>query len=91
MAAMPKAVSLIVEVVDVTTGNPRPPAPLAYPVPTAARMISVSVRQLYRLLAAGELEAKKVRHRTVITASELERFLRTRPAYPTSSTSSGAA
>lgn len=72
--------------------NTRPPAlRLAYPVPHAARMISVSVRQLYRLLATGELQALKVRNRTLITASELDRFLQTRPAYPSSPTSSGAA
>jgi hypothetical protein len=63
-------------------------------VPVAVRMISVSVRQLYRLLATGDLAAKKVRNRTVITATELERFLATRPAWSpgsTSTTSSGAA
>lgn len=49
---------------------------LSYSVESAARQLSISTRQIYRLLAAGELVAKKEGSRTLIERVELVRYLR---------------
>jgi excisionase family DNA binding protein len=54
---------------------------LAFSVQGAARALSISVRTVYRHLAAGELAGCKDGNRTLIAADELVRFLRSRPAY----------
>jgi excisionase family DNA binding protein len=54
---------------------------LAYNVTQAARIIGVSRPTLYRLLGEGEIEARKIRNRTVVLRAELERYLNSRPAY----------
>ena len=54
---------------------------LAYRVEDAARVLSMSRRQVYRLLATGELEARKAGSRTLIERVELVRFLHRQPQY----------
>lgn len=51
---------------------------LAYSVPEACDALSISRTVLYRLIAAGELETVKIGARTVVRATELERFLSSR-------------
>lgn len=52
------------------------PSLLAYSVEDAAELLSISRRQLYRHLAAGELVRTKFGSRTVIQRVELVRFAR---------------
>lgn len=54
---------------------------LAYSVRSAARALDISPRQVWRLLAAGELRAVKLGRRTVIRRGELVRYMRTLPGY----------
>ncbi|HMG43957.1 MAG TPA: helix-turn-helix domain-containing protein [Acidimicrobiales bacterium] len=57
------------------------PSLLAYRVEDAARELSMSRRQVYRLLATGELLARKTGSRTLIERVELVRFLRRQRQY----------
>lgn len=52
------------------------PSLLAYSVEDAAELLSISRRQLYRHVRAGELVKCKSGSRTVIQRVELVRFLR---------------
>lgn len=52
------------------------PSLLAYSVAGAAHELSISVRSMYRLLNAGELQAVKIGNRTLILRCELVRYLR---------------
>lgn len=57
------------------------PKALAYSVNGAADVLSISPRQVWRHLAAGNLTAIKAGHRTLIRRAELIRYLRSLPAY----------
>jgi excisionase family DNA binding protein len=67
---------------EVTTdGNGEaPPAPPVgperdlYPVPEAAVRVGISERQLWRLIAAGEIEVHKVGTRTLISPEAITAF-----------------
>ena len=52
------------------------PARLAYPINESARMLGVSRRTVYQLLARGELRAVRVGARQRIPAAELARITR---------------
>jgi len=55
-----------------------PIAPLLLDAPAAARALSISVRTLHRLVAAGELEPIFVNRLTRYRFSDLEHFALTR-------------
>ena len=44
-------------------------------VQETAKLLSVSVPTVYRLINSGELHAKKIRTRYMIMASEFERYI----------------
>lgn len=48
---------------------------LAYSVSEAAKAISVGKSTIYRLINDGEIDARKIGTRTLITASSLRRFV----------------
>jgi excisionase family DNA binding protein len=52
---------------------------LGMSVPEAARQLGIGVRSVWRLIAAGELEARKIGRRTVIEAVTLNAYLVSRP------------
>jgi excisionase family DNA binding protein len=45
-------------------------------------LLSVSHATLYRLIAAGRLDARKIAGKTVVTAQSIERFLAALPPAP---------
>lgn len=49
--------------------------PLAFTVPEAARLLSISRTTAYDLAKAGKLRLCKIGTRTVITGNELRRFV----------------
>ncbi len=51
------------------------PTPLAVSLDDAAKMMSVSIYTVRRLVKAGKLRSAKVGRRVVITIREMERFL----------------
>jgi excisionase family DNA binding protein len=53
--------------------------PLAYRVSQAARLIAVSERTVWRLVASGELPGRHVGRSTVILREDLEAWMRSRP------------
>lgn len=55
---------------------------LAYRIPDAATLIGVSRASIYNLVAAGQLDARKVAGRTVIPAESLRRLIDQAPAAP---------
>lgn len=56
---------------------------IAYGVNDAAIACGLTRSEVYRLLAAGKLKAKKNGRRTLIPASEVQRWLRLQPmVYP---------
>jgi excisionase family DNA binding protein len=54
--------------------DPHPTA-LAYSVDEAARVLGVSRRTVYELIAEGRLHSAKLYARRLVTRAELERFL----------------
>lgn len=56
---------------------------LAYSLTEAAEQASVSVLTLRREIRAGEIRARRVRGRTVVLHTELERYLASRAVVPT--------
>lgn len=48
---------------------------LAYTLSEASHALSLSRSSLYRMFAAGELKALKIRGRTLVPASEIERLI----------------
>jgi excisionase family DNA binding protein len=69
-----------------SAGPPASPERDLYPVPEAAERIGISERQLWRLIAAGEIEVHKVGARTLVSPEAIaELKARTLvPATPTS-------
>jgi len=55
------------------------PKTMAYSPEEAAKVIGLSKAGIYRLLRAGKLRCRKAGHRTLILASELERYLNELP------------
>jgi excisionase family DNA binding protein len=57
--------------------QPRDPHPtaLAYSVDEAARVLAISRRTVYELIAEGRLRSTKLYARRLVTRAELERFL----------------
>ncbi len=53
--------------------------PLCYSPVEAAKVLGIGRSTLFTLLAKGELKASKLGTRTLIRASELERYLGTLP------------
>jgi excisionase family DNA binding protein len=54
----------------------------AYPIPQACELLGgISRRKLYTEVQHGRLEARKIGSRTVILASEIQRYLAALPAY----------
>lgn len=56
---------------------------LLYRVDEARAALGVGLTKLYELLASGELEAKRLGRRTLITAESLERYVESLPAHTT--------
>jgi excisionase family DNA binding protein len=54
---------------------PRPPG-APWPIPDAARFLSVSVRHLHRLLDAGKVKSVRLGRRRLIPDSEVQRLAR---------------
>ena len=50
-------------------------APLAHTVPAACTRLGLSRTKLYELIGAGEIRAFKVGSRTLVSESELRRFV----------------
>ena len=57
-------------------------APLAYSLDDAARLVGVSRRHVYRLLAEGRLRSVLLGRRRLIAAAELARLLEVDAAEP---------
>ena len=55
----------------------------AYSIEEAAERATVCARTLRNDAAAGKLELKKLRRRTIVTATELARYLKDLPNYGT--------
>jgi excisionase family DNA binding protein len=55
--------------------------PLALSPAAAGRFLGVSKRQIYVLLAAGSIRARKLGRATLIDASSLKEFYATLPAH----------
>lgn len=53
--------------------------PLAYRVSQAAKLIAVSERTVWRLVASGELPSRRLGHSTVIVREDLEAYVRGLP------------
>jgi excisionase family DNA binding protein len=51
-----------------------------YSTAQACKSLGISIPTLYRLFARGEISAIKIGRRTCIRASEIERFIASRPA-----------
>jgi excisionase family DNA binding protein len=58
---------------------------LAFSPAQAAEVLSISRGLIYELLASGEITGRKIGKRTVITRSELVRYLDSLPAYQAAS------
>ena len=58
---------------------PRVPARMLYPPKETEAILSVSHAQLYRLIGAGRLDARKIGARTFITAGSIIEFLKSLP------------
>lgn len=56
-----------------------PGAKLAYTVEEAGAAIGVGRSMLFEMIRTGELQARKIRGRTIITREELQRLLRDAP------------
>jgi len=50
-----------------------------YPLKEAEVILSISHAQIYRLIGAGRLDARKIGSRTFIAADSIERFLKSLP------------
>ena len=53
----------------------RIPARLLYSPSETEKMLGISHATLYRLLADGRLDAKKIGRKTAVTAESIERFI----------------
>jgi excisionase family DNA binding protein len=53
---------------------------IAYTIPDAVRVSGIGRTTLYKLIGAGEIEARKVGNRTLIPADSLRAYIDTRPA-----------
>ena len=60
-------------------GAPAGIARALYPIKEAEVILSTSHAQIYRLIAAGRLDARKIGSRSYITAASLEQFLAALP------------
>lgn len=60
------------------SGAPAIPRAL-YPIKEAEVILSVSHAQIYRLIDAGRLDARKIGSRSFITATSIETFLASLP------------
>jgi hypothetical protein len=58
---------------------------IAHPVPVAARIVGVSVAELYNRMNAGDIAAVKLGKRTLVPDTELRRYLASLPAFKPSS------
>jgi excisionase family DNA binding protein len=56
-----------------------PTTPLCYAPNDAAKVLGIGRSTLFNLLARGELTARKLGTRTLITATELERYVASLP------------
>jgi hypothetical protein len=61
------------------TTSPAVPARMLYATKETEALLSVSHAQLYRLIGAGRLEARKIGSRTFITAESIAEFLASLP------------
>jgi len=61
-------------------GQDQLPDPALYPPRETERILSISHAQLYRLIGAGRLDARKIGRATYITRVSIERFLADLPA-----------
>lgn len=53
--------------------------PLALRIPEAGRAIGLGHSKLFELIASGDLDARKIGSRTVITMESIRAFLESRP------------
>lgn len=58
-----------------TRKDTTPVAPIAYSVAKAAELLSISQRQVYRMVEAGDLPARRVGRRVLIPAAALTAFM----------------
>ena len=63
---------------SVLSGAPAIPRAL-YPIKEAEVILSTSHAQIYRLINAGRLDARKIGSRSFITAASMESFLASLP------------
>ena len=69
----------------VTAANANePPLPAAFSTVTAARFLGVSVKTIYRLIAAGRIKAKSYSRRTLVNGDSLRAFYAALPDKVTS-------
>jgi hypothetical protein len=61
------------------TASPAVPARMLYATKETEALLSVSHAQLYRLIAAGRLDARKIGSRTFVTAESIAEFLASLP------------
>lgn len=54
-------------------------APVTVSVDLAAEMIGCSRSKLYKVIAAGEIKARKMHRRTLIEVAELHRYIASLP------------
>ena len=60
------------------------PTPLAYRVPLAAALIGIAPATLWRLIAIGDIPARKIGSATVIRHADLQTFIDATPILKTS-------
>jgi excisionase family DNA binding protein len=65
--------------VDIPAFTPGAPVRALYSPKETETLLSVSHAQLYRLIGAGRLDARKIGSRTLITAESIEAFLSSLP------------
>jgi Helix-turn-helix domain len=53
----------------------QPPARALYPIKEAEVLLAISHAQVYRLIASGKLDARKIGARSYITAESIALFL----------------
>ena len=60
--------------------GPQPPARALYPIKEAEILLAISHAQIYRLIARGKLDARKIGARSYVTAESIAAFLASLPA-----------